>query len=143
MRRTQLWTRTGVRRRWWLTLATGNRTIDGAPTWQKRTTQQRAATRAAREALIGGMPVLSVVAHLALVDADHLAAVVAVLGEHGVEAAQAVGLSLPHDVALPAQLMLALLAGEVFHVPGATLGLRALVREDDLSREKRGGRSCK
>lgn len=142
MRGTQLWTGTGVRRRWRFPLTAGNGAVDGATSRQKRTTQQRAATCAARETLIRRMPVLSVVAHLALIDANHLPAVVAVLGEHGVKAAQAVGLPLPHDVPLPAQLMLALLAGEVLHVPGPTFGLGTLIREDDL-RERREQRVSK
>ena len=57
---------------------------------------------------------------------------VAVLGKHAVEAGEAVGPSLPHDVPLPAQMTVALEAGEVLHVPGASLGLGALVRENYL-----------
>lgn len=75
---------------------------------------------------------LSVVTHLALVHANGLPAVVAVLGEHGVEAVQTEGLSVTHYVPLAAELFVALEAGEVFHVPGASLGFSALVGEDDL-----------
>ena len=67
-----------------------------------------------------------------MVHAYRLPTGVAVLGEHAVEAAEAVGPALPHDVSLPAEVPVALEAGEVLHVPGAALGLRALVREDDL-----------
>lgn len=69
---------------------------------------------------------------------DGLPAGVAVLGEHGVEAAQAVGAALPHDVPLPSQLCVALEAGKVFHVPGAPLGLGALVGQNDLSTRECG-----
>lgn len=82
------------------------------------------------------MPMLAIVAHLSLVDANGLATIVAVLGEHRVKAEQAIGLPLPHDVALPAQLLVALVAGKVVHVPGTSLGLGALVRQDNL-RERR------
>lgn len=50
------------------------------------------------------MPVLTLVRHLALVDADRLAAAVAVLGEGGVEASETVRPALPHHVPLPAEL---------------------------------------
>lgn len=79
-----------------------------------------------------GVPVLSLVGHLSLVDADGLAARVAVLGEAGVEAGKTVGARLAHDVALPAQLARALRAREVFHVPRAPFRLRALVSQDYL-----------
>lgn len=127
MRGPQLWTGARVRWRWWLALAARYRTVNGATARQKRTTQQRATARAAREALIRRMPMLAIVAHLALIHTNDLAAVVTVLGEHGVKAAQAIRLALAHYIPLAAQLMLALLAGEVLHVPGATLGLRALI----------------
>ena len=57
---------------------------------------------------------------------------VAVLGKHAVEAGEAVRAALSHDVSLPAQVSVALKAGEVFHVPGAALGLGTLVRENYL-----------
>ena len=57
---------------------------------------------------------------------------VAVLGKHAVKAGEAVGATLSHDVALPAQVPVALKAGKVLHVPSTTLGLGALVGEDDL-----------
>lgn len=86
----------------------------------------------AREAALRGVPVLALVGHLALVDADGLPAGVAVLGEAVVEAGQAVGPRLAHDVPLPAQLARALRAREVLHVPRAALRLRALVCQDYL-----------
>ena len=67
-----------------------------------------------------------------LVNSNSFSASVAVFGEHAVEAAEAVRPALSHDVALAAQVAVALEAGEVLHVPGAGLGLGALVREDDL-----------
>jgi len=127
-----LGTRTRVRRRGRFPLAAGDRAVDGAPPGQEGPAQQGAAAGAAAEALVRRMPMLPVVAHLALVHPNHLPAVVAVLGEHRVEAGQTVRFALAHDVPLAAQLVLALLAGEVLHVPRPTLRLRALVREDDL-----------
>ena len=63
-----------------------------------------------------------------------LPAGVAALGVQRLEAEAAVGSLLLHDVALG----LALEAAEVFHVPVAPLGLRALVCKDDLEKERRG-----
>jgi hypothetical protein len=91
----------------------------------------------ATETQFGGVPVLAFVAHLALVDANGFAAGVAVLGEHGVEAVEAVRAAVTHNVPLASELPLALGAGEVLHVPSATLGLRAFVGEDDLEWEKK------
>jgi hypothetical protein len=67
-----------------------------------------------------------------LIDPDGLAAGVAILGEHAVEAGEAVGSTLAHDVALTAQVLVAFEAGKVFHVPGSPLSLSTLVREDYL-----------
>ena len=67
-----------------------------------------------------------------LIHANGLAAGVAVLGEHAVEAGEAVGSALAHDVALTAQIFVALEAGKMLHVPGSALRLCALVREDYL-----------
>ena len=74
-----------------------------------------------------------------LIHPDGLSTGVAVLREHTVEAAEAVGPALPHDVALAPEEVVALEAGEVLHVPGPALGLCALVRENDL---KHGRKSC-
>lgn len=79
---------------------------------------------------------LAVVAHLSLVHADRLPAVVAVLREHRVEAVEAVGLAVPHYVPLAAQLLVAFVAGEVVHVPGPALRFCALVGQDDLGEKK-------
>ena len=57
---------------------------------------------------------------------------IAVLCKHAVKAGEAVGATLSHDVALAAQVPVALKAGKVLHVPSTTLGLGALVGEDDL-----------
>ena len=67
-----------------------------------------------------------------LVNPDRLSAGVAVLGEHAVEAGETVGPALSHDVALSSEVPVALKAGKVLHVPSTTLGLGALVGEDDL-----------
>jgi len=57
---------------------------------------------------------------------------VAVLGVQRPVAEAAVRAALPHDVPLAAQSRLTLEAAEVLHVPVSALGLRALVRQDDL-----------
>lgn len=48
--------------------------------------------------MIGRVPVLAVVTHLTLIDTDRLAAIVTVLGEHGVKAAQTIRFSVSHNV---------------------------------------------
>lgn len=57
---------------------------------------------------------------------------VAVLGVKRLETVAAVRPALFHDVALSSQYALTLKTAEVLHVPVSTLGLGALVREDDL-----------
>ena len=69
---------------------------------------------------------------LTLIDADGLAAGVAVFGKHRVEAMQAIGSAVPHDVPLAAQTSVALEASKVLHVPSPAFSLRALVRKYDL-----------
>jgi hypothetical protein len=88
------------------------------------------------------MPVLAVMAHLALIDTDGLAAIVAVLGEHVVEAAETVRLALSHDVALAAELLIAVEACKVLHVPRTTLGLGALIGQDNLDRAREMEKIC-
>ena len=68
-----------------------------------------------------------------LIDSYGFAAGVAVLGEDGVEAVEAVGPRLAHDVALAAQHPVAFEAGEVAHVPRPSLRLGALVGQYQLS----------
>lgn len=84
------------------------------------------------EAVLSGVPVLALVAHLPLVDAYGLAARVTVLGEHGVEAVQTERPAVTHDVALAAELSFTFRAGKVFHMPGSALCLCALISQDNL-----------
>jgi hypothetical protein len=67
-----------------------------------------------------------------LVYANNFSTGIAIFGKHAVEAGQAVGPALPHDVPLPPELPVALEAGEVEHVPGTALGLGTLVGKYDL-----------
>ena len=90
--------------------------------------------RMATKTQLGGVPVLALVAHLPLVDADGFAAGVAVFSEHGVEAVQTVGTSVSHYVALSSELAFAFGTSEVLHVPSATLGFSTFVGEDDLEK---------
>lgn len=84
------------------------------------------------EASFCGVPVLPFVGHLSLVDADGLPAGVAVFGKAVVEAGQAVGARLAHDVPLSAELARTLGTCEVLHVPRTTFRFRALVCQNDL-----------
>lgn len=115
-----------------LALAAGDGAEDGSAARQEGPTQQGGVAGVAAEAVLGGVPVLAFMGHLTLIHADGLPAGVAVLGEHGVEAVEAEGPPIPHDVPLAPQLAVALEAGEVLHVPRPSFGLRALVGEDDL-----------
>jgi hypothetical protein len=78
--------------------------VNGTTSRQERPTQEGGAASGAAEASLGRVPVLTLVRHLALVDADRLAAAVAVLGEGGVEAPETVRPALPHHVPLAAEL---------------------------------------
>lgn len=109
-----------------------HRAKNGAAPRQERSSEQGHSTRVAAEAALGGVPVLTLVAHLALVDADRVATRVAELGKEAVEAAKAEGPTVPHDVPLAAQLLVALEARKMFHVPRAALGLGALVGQNNL-----------
>lgn len=110
---------------------------DGATvTRQEGLTQQRSAAGTATEAGRGSVPVETRVRHLTLVHPDGSPARLTVLGVHALEAGAAVRPTFAHDVALASQMCVAFKAAEVLHVPAATLRLRALVREDDLEREK-------
>ena len=73
---------------------------------------------------------------LTLIDADGLAAGVAVFGKHRVEAMQAIGSAVPHDVPLAAQTSVALEASKVLHVPSPAFSLRALVSKNYLKQSK-------
>lgn len=78
--------------------------VNGTTSRQERPTQEGGAASGAAEAGLGRVPVLTLVRHLALVDADRLAAAVAVLGEGGVEASETVRPTFPHHVSLTAEL---------------------------------------
>lgn len=69
-----------------------------------------------------------------MVDADGLSARVTVLGEHGVEAVKTIRPAISHDVPLATELSVTFEAGEVLHVPGTTLSLRTLIRQDNLQK---------
>lgn len=87
-----------------LALAARYATVNGSATWQERPAEKGGPTRSATEARLGRVPVLTFVRHLALVDADRLAAAVAVLGKGCVETTQTVGSSFSHHVPLAAEL---------------------------------------
>ena len=111
--------------------------VDESLSGQEGSPEQGRVARVAPKAALRGVPVLSLVRHLSLVDADGVPARVAVFREGGVEAVQAEGSAVPHHVPLPAQLTVALEAAEVAHVPRSSLGLRALVGKNDLEKKKK------
>jgi len=78
------------------------------------------------------MPVLAIVTHLSLVNANGLATIIAILGKHCIKTEQAIGFPLPHNVPLSTQLFVTLVAGKVIHVPGTSLCLSALVCQNNL-----------
>lgn len=84
--------------------------------------------------MLGGVPVLSFVTHLTLVDAYGLTARVAVLGEHGVEAVKAERTTVSHDVPLASELTFTLGTGEVFHMPSTAFGFGAFISKNDLKK---------
>ena len=69
-----------------------------------------------------------------MINANSLSTGITILSKHAVETGQAVGPALPHDVPLAAQVTVTLETGKVLHVPGPSLGLCALVREDYLKK---------
>lgn len=78
------------------------------------------------------MPMLALIGHLALVNANVFPAGIAVLCIEALIAAAAVGATLAHDVPLSAKCLFTLKAAEVAHVPVATFGLCTLICKDDL-----------
>ena len=69
---------------------------------------------------------------ITLIYSDGFSTSITVLCKHTIEASKTVGSALSHDVSLASQVSITLETCEVLHVPGATLRLGALVREDDL-----------
>ena len=81
---------------------------------------------------MGNCPSTALIIKLTLINSNGFPTGVTVLSEHAVEAGETVGPALSHDVALASEVPVALKAGKVLHVPSTTLGLGALVGEDDL-----------
>ena len=81
------------------------------------------------------VPFTLIVNKLTLINSDGLSTSITILSKHAVKAAQTVRPALSHDVPLASQVSVALETREVLHVPGPTLRLRALVRENDLKQE--------
>ena len=81
------------------------------------------------------MPVKSVVRHVSLVHSDALPTRLTAFSVPVFEACAAEGLPVAHDVALTAETLTTLTAGEVRHMPAETFGFCALIREDDLRGE--------
>lgn len=75
---------------------------------------------------------LTLISHLALVQANVLSTGITVLGVAGLVAGAAVGAALTHDIALASQRSFTFKAAKVAHVPVPALSLCALWGEDDL-----------
>lgn len=78
--------------------------VNGTTSRQERPTQEGGAASGAAETGLGRVPVLTLVRHLALVDADRFATAVAIFREGGVEAPETVRPTFPHHVSLTAEL---------------------------------------
>lgn len=78
------------------------------------------------------MPVLTLVCHLTLIYSNGFPAGVTIFSKHGIEAVEAEGPPVPHDVPLTSQLPVALETCEMLHVPSSTFSFGALVSQDDL-----------
>ena len=115
-----------------IALGTRDRAVDEAASGQKGSPEKRNVARLAREAALVSVPMLTLVSHLPLIDADRFATRVAILGEHAVETGEAIRPAVTHNVTLTAELQVTFVTGKVFHVPSASLGLGALVRKDDF-----------
>lgn len=84
------------------------------------------------EALVSGMPVLTLVAHLALIYSNGFPTCIAVLSKHTVETCETVRSALSHDIPLSTQVTITLETGKMLHVPSSSFGLGALIRENNL-----------
>ena len=69
---------------------------------------------------------------ITLINSNGLTTSITILSKHAVKAGQAVGSTLPHDIPLSSQVSVTLKAGKMFHMPGSTLRLCTLIREDYL-----------
>ncbi len=78
------------------------------------------------------MAVLPLVSQLPRINSKSPSAGITILCKDAMEASQAVGPTVPHDVSLPSQLQIALVTSEMFHVPSAAFSFGALIGEDDL-----------
>jgi len=104
-RRRRRWSSRGVARcRRRFSLAARYAAVNGTTSRQERPAQEGGTASGAAEAGLGRVPVLTLVRHLALINADRFAAAVAIFGEGGVEAAQTVRPALSHHVSLAAEL---------------------------------------
>jgi len=99
---------------------------------QKGFSQQRDLAGGAAEAGVGGVPMLTLVRHLTLINANRISTGVAILGVHGFETPAAEGAAIPHDVSLAPQLRVAFEAAEMSHVPTSSFGFSAFIRENDF-----------
>ena len=88
------------------------------------------------------MPMLSIVTHLTLIDTYRLATKIAIFSKHVIKAAETIRLSLTHNVPLTAQLLIAVKACKVLHMPSSSLRFRAFIRKNNLIGERKGKNLC-
>lgn len=112
--------------------ATMDGTVDEPFSRKKRSPEQRNMARVASKAAFGGMPVLTLVGHLTLVDADGITAGVTVFGKGGIETVQAERASVSHDVPFTAQLSIAFKTTEMPHVPRSTFSFCTFIGKNYL-----------
>lgn len=62
----------------------------------------------ATETSFSGMPMLSFMAHLTLIDSDGFTTAVTVFGKHGIKTVQTIRTTVAHNVSLSTQLSFAL-----------------------------------
>lgn len=67
-------------------------------------------------------------------DSDRVATRIAELSKQRVKTVKAIGISVPHDVALPTELFHTLIASKMVHVPGLSFCLCALISQNYLRR---------
>lgn len=99
---------------------------------EEGTSQQGESTAGAAETRLHGVPVLTLICHLALVNTYVFSAGIAVLCIQGLVAGAAVRSTLSHDVTLTAQRSLALKTTEVLHVPVSPFCLCTFICQNNL-----------
>jgi hypothetical protein len=78
------------------------------------------------------MPMLAIMTHLTLVHTNRFSTIIAILGKHVIEASETIRFAFSHDVSLTAQLLIAIEACKMAHVPRTTLSFCAFISQNYL-----------